>query len=72
MIPASRHECAGVIWLMRYTLRFSGFELVSIPYGGFDMICLFCHSVSVRHELLMWVDTAIVKARLVGRLLVVL
>ena len=40
VIPASRHECAGVIWLMRYILRFSGFELVSIPYGGFDMICL--------------------------------
>ena len=71
MIPASRHECAGVIWLMRYTLRFSGFELVSIPYGGFDMICL-CSSMSVRHELLVWVDTAIVKAGLVGRLFVVL
>ena len=40
VIPASRHECAGVIWLMRYILRFSGFELVSIPYGGSDMICL--------------------------------
>ena len=51
-IPASRHKCAGAIWLMRYTLRFSGSELVSIPYGSFDMICL-RSSMSVRHELIL-------------------
>ena len=52
VIPAFRHECVGAIWLMRYTLRFSGSELVSIPYGSFDMICL-RSSMSVRHELIL-------------------
>ena len=52
VIPASRHKCAGATWLMRYTLRFSGSELVSIPYGSFDMIC-FRSSMLVRHELIL-------------------
>ena len=52
VIPAFWHKYAGATWLMRYTLRFSGSELVSIPDGSFDMICL-RSSMLVRHELIL-------------------